>query len=108
MFDQVNRFRKTVSEGTVLLNQLVKGRVRMARLQVVVDKQGEDLIRHLSVGTVAEVIEVRNIYDKDWFAKCLYSEDVKRRLAQKLLDQTRRFSSMIDLTVWTEIAEGRS
>jgi hypothetical protein len=104
MFENdVARSKPPITGESITVKEMLRERTRAARLQEIVDGLGEREIGQIRIHTAADAVEIRDKYDLDWFKRCIYSSDVKRKLAQRLLDETHSYSSMIDTTVWEAV-----
>jgi hypothetical protein len=77
-------------------------RSRMARLQVMVDDDASTLISSISASTTPEAMELRDIYNKSWFSRCLYSLPTQAKIAFALLDATAAYPT-VDNELWQSI-----
>ena len=100
----VQREPKSIEEETLLRTTDIM-RKRLSNLQVEVDKSGEELLKSLSITSSADAQEIRDTYDKRWFAKSLYSDGIKQRIAKTLLELVAPYP-FIDVSVWEAIAKG--
>ena len=73
-----------------------------ALLQTEVDKGGEELARRIAATSLTEAAALRETYDKRWFARCLYSDQVKARVARALIDAVSSYQ-IIDVSLWQEV-----
>jgi hypothetical protein len=77
-----------------------------SKLQIKVDREGEDLFDSLFIASISGASQAEEDYNFDWFENNLYSPELNIKIAKKLIEQTKNFP--VDATVWSRIVNPQS
>ena len=94
--------------GNILLdglNGVVRSqRERLARLQSLVDREGEAMARSFFFPEAADAMRAVETYNAVWFKRLPYSDRVRGEIAQALLDASAAFV-FVDTSAWKRVVE---
>lgn len=79
-------------------------KLRCAALQKHVDEQGEEWCKGISssITTAEEAVAATRQYNKKWFDRNLWSDDVKLAILQELVAVCKSYT-VIDVSVWQDM-----
>lgn len=89
-------------EEDVLTSVIDRLRLKYILLQSKVDKEGEQILKGLFITTLQKAREAADFYTLEWFNSTLYSDDLKIKIALRLISETNIYP--INNSAWNLIA----